>query len=1759
MIKAVVYGTESAPAQKQLSGIYAEFEIVKSVELAKNRASGKAIPLDLDDDAIIQFTFSDDTEWIGNALDVQEIYNTPLNTSRSGEALVFEAKLVETSASRGIVSEVIIKALHLLKPKAAAIAAEETAAVLAEAYDKKVMPQPAVFKMDATFQYLPITKVDKQTTPYLLLIHGTLSNTFAAFSDLRIGANPIWNQLLQEYASGILALEHRTLSVSPIQNAIDFLESVEKGIDLDILSHSRGGLVADILAKCDRRNQIIGFSDLELGMMLREDDSTHKLMVKLNKLAQKKQIQIHKVIRVAAPASGTTILSRRLDHFLNVIMNAMGLAIGAQANVLYTTVRLFLLEVVKQKANPEAMAGLYSMVPDSAFQKMLNYSANPVESDLYVIAGDAEAGGSLVDTLKVILANLFYWKANDLVVDSNRMEQGAPRLNGINYFLSKNAATNHFNYFRNQNTCDAILQAAITPPGELANFFIKKRNTSGSRGVLLGLLSMKGVHYEKISGTKPIALLLPGIMGSSLDHNGNPQWIDFRELNRGAIKDDLSIKTEDVSASGVIKKYYDDFAQHLGKTHDVITFPFDWRKSVKHAAQLLAEKIEQLLVEQTQPIQIIAHSMGGLVVRQVMIDFPELWKKLIDKPSTKFIMLGTPWLGSYLIMEVLTGHSSRVKQLAMMDFKNTKRDLLYVFREYPGIFELLPIENNQKRKFWETDFWKKIKEECDDAMVIPLKKELDAFKKYREKVLDFVTKIKEEDLKNVYYIAGHAEQTVYDYTSKSRFLSKKKKLVYLATTHGDSSVTWATGIPSRLPETNLYYTETSHGELANDPKLFDGIVELLQEGKTQLLSKTKPVSRAGEVITEMHGVPQPFSNQQEAADALFGITPVQQATAIQQPKVKVEVINADLKVARYPVMVGHFNNDGVHSAEKALNRCLGGRLMQRYDMGYYPGKIGESEVFFNLNTNPRGAIVCGLGNTQELTHYPLAKTTEMATLKYTMFMRDNYTLARAKSFAEGISFIFIGTGYGRLQVEDSLKGILLGVSNANAYIRQHQDGLMPITEIELINHYESLSSQAYWGLSRLQHADNRFSFELVKGVKSKEGAKKKRAFISDRDDWWHQFNIESLLTKECIKGFAFNSSSGLARIEEEEVHNGLDQVEVLLERMSHSAAWDKRLSKALFELLIPNRFKDIIRNQNNILLKLDLEAAQFPWEMFHDFDSDETPAAVNSGLIRQLLTSEYESLPLRASSNSALIIGDPLYNEENLPQLPAAKKEAQDVNAKLEQAAFETFSLINAEPAEIMLELYTRPYKILHFAGHGLYDLANERVGIAIGDSICINPAMIKQLSYVPEFVFINCCYSGTLDAKDSAYTQSRFKLAANVGTQLINMGVKAIVITGWAVDDAAAATFSEHFYKRMLMGYEFGEAVQMARKMCYQNHGHTNTWGAYQCYGNQHYKFFDLSKAQDDDYDYVLSSQVYIDLENLYSEVKHNATKKKQGQKRLETILNNAASNNLIDGVIREKEALIYDELNEPLKALETFGAVLTLEDANFSLKVLEHFCLLRSHNFSEDAEKRLAELDQVTKLAMIGKTTLRLGVVGNAYKFASAYEQPKKRDLYLKFALDYYTEAFMINSDLYDGNSLDAFSNMVFIAYLLEGYGHGSLKALFERFTTKDPLTYLRDFHKQLDDVDPEDLDISVLLGMTEVSFCLLLLDKDETQEEQLFAEINKRFNETFRLLHSARQIRIEIAQIEFLTKHSAIISEKKINILNKIKRALEEKNKS
>ena len=64
-------------------------------------------------------------------------------------------------------------------------------------------------------------------------------------------------------------------------------------------------------------------------------------------------------------------------------------------------------------------------------------------------------------------------------------------------------------------------------------------------------------------------------------------------------------------------------------------------------------------------------------------------------------------------------------------------------------------------------------------------------------------------------------------------------------------------------------------------------------------------------------------------------------------------------------------------------------------------------------------------------------------------------------------------------------------------------------------------------------------------------------------------------------------------------------------------------------------------------------------------------------------------------------------------------------------------------------------------------------------------------------------------------------------------MGARAVVAAGWAVNDAAARTFARTFYDLLFDGWNYGEAVAGAREATFKAHGDTNTWGAYQCYGD--------------------------------------------------------------------------------------------------------------------------------------------------------------------------------------------------------------------------------------------------------------------------------------------------------------------------------------
>ena len=104
-----------------------------------------------------------------------------------------------------------------------------------------------------------------------------------------------------------------------------------------------------------------------------------------------------------------------------------------------------------------------------------------------------------------------------------------------------------------------------------------------------------------------------------------------------------------------------------------------------------------------------------------------------------------------------------------------------------------------------------------------------------------------------------------------------------------------------------------------------------------------------------------------------------------------------------------------------------------------------------------------------------------------------------------------------------------------------------------------------------------------------------------------------------------------------------------------------------------------------------------------------------------------------------------------------------------------------------------------------------------------------------PDLVFVNCCHLGVIaGAKEGTPSP---QLAASFAVKLMNLGVRAVVAAGWAVEDQAARVFADRFYQRMLEGERFGDAVLDARQRAFELYPHSNTWGAYQCYGNPDFR----------------------------------------------------------------------------------------------------------------------------------------------------------------------------------------------------------------------------------------------------------------------------------------------------------------------------------
>ncbi|PSL21363.1 CHAT domain-containing protein [Shimia abyssi] len=89
------------------------------------------------------------------------------------------------------------------------------------------------------------------------------------------------------------------------------------------------------------------------------------------------------------------------------------------------------------------------------------------------------------------------------------------------------------------------------------------------------------------------------------------------------------------------------------------------------------------------------------------------------------------------------------------------------------------------------------------------------------------------------------------------------------------------------------------------------------------------------------------------------------------------------------------------------------------------------------------------------------------------------------------------------------------------------------------------------------------------------------------------------------------------------------------------------------------------------------------------------------------------------------------------------------------------------------------PFKIMHIAAHRILQESaiGQRAGLVLSGGIGLTSAELRNMRFVPKFVFLNCCHLGCLEENASP-------IAANLSQTLIGKGARAVIAAGWVVDD---------------------------------------------------------------------------------------------------------------------------------------------------------------------------------------------------------------------------------------------------------------------------------------------------------------------------------------------------------------------------------------
>ena len=1515
------------------------------------------------------------------------------------------AALANPGATRGGAGDLVLKVIEIVGLKGRA--QELVASKLVQRMDDRVIEGVYALHPESLTPLKgrpPIQTME--TAPaggtVLVFVHGTCSTTCeSGFANLWARHPQLVASLFSHYNNRVYALDHATLGKTPIDNALTLVRACPPDTRLHLITHSRGGLVAEVLARSAALPQLDqAGEDLfgEEGWQPQRD-----LLRELIQLMQEKRISVDRTVRVACPARGTLLASQRLDAYISVFRWALTLAGIPVVPELVD----FLAGVARERTDPNTLPGLAVMAPDSPLIRWLHAATEVVPGELRVVAGDLQ-GDSMRSWVKTLMADTFFWTDNDLVVQTRSMYGGAPRKVGAYFVLDRGAESSHFNYFTNVTTATAIVSGLIKNNSDdwrvIGPLSYAGQSSSGNRGATWQ------PDDRRAPAEKPAVIVLPGILGSHLKVDTHRVWLSWSLFNGFALLDYPDSDQRVVEPDGPIGITYDNLMNFLGSSHEVIPFDYDWRKPIEQEARRLSDVVEAALdarAKTGQPVRFLAHSMGGLLARAMQIESGAIWDRMMAHQGARLLMLGTPNGGSWAPMQVLSGDDSFGNTITAVGAPFQDSLARATMARFPGFLQLQAGLLDSSKGLTSQEGWQKLADDDSDQISacswwhqdrrqldnvrwgVPNDLVLAQAVRFWEKL----RKQRDQDLPlwrdKLVMVVGSAAYTT------DGFEIKQGEFAYQEIQDsGDGRVTHASAM---LPGVRTWKLDADHGNLPTKKAAFAAFKELLETGETNLLSpfQTPGVSRGMEgPAMPVHrlsrpsrqgGISLPRSNDDNPYTLLVdertgGLVPT-------EPPLAIKVTNGNLKFVSHTLLVGHYTSTTLTGTEAVVDQLIGGTLADALAMGCYPERPGSHQVFLNCNFNrdnslqplrPEAVVVVGLGEEGKLSAAKLVFSVQIAVMAYAQ-QRMERPNGGDQPFH--LSATLMGSGGSGIDPGESALLIAKGVREANKLLRR-PDKKRPwpsVSSLDLIELYLDRASMALNAL-QLQVEAQQGLYTISPTVCTGGGGERRPLELGYRGTEYDY--ISALTGKSDGQGLGngeitYTIDSRRARTEKRAQSTQRRLVEQLVAKASNEHCLDMGIGRTLFKLLVPLEMEPIMAGTSAMVIALDQGSAPIPWEML-DTDSgkrhgkDQRPWAIRTKLLRKLQLADFRQKPKDSRlSSQTLIIGEPLC-DPLWPRLPGARQEARAVFKMLKDELGDenVIALISPEDSDVnrpdavqvINTLMDRDWRIIHISGHGDLPDQDDPHGVVLSDGLYLGPREIQTMRVVPELVFINCCHLAASGTDQLFKPYNRTKFAASVAEQLIKIGVRCVVAAGWAVGDSASETFAEQFYDALLKGYPFIDAIAQAREAVWNHYGkQENTWAAYQCYGEPDWVLKSTetdpqsvpTASRKNDTNIVSTNSLILKLESLRNRASFQGDDNQSIHQQLLKLESNCSNEWLIQGEVARAFALAWVAAKHLDRAITWYERAIKAEDGGASLKNYADMANLKSR-------QALTKLDQ-------------------------------------------------------------------------------------------------------------------------------------------------------------------------------------------------------